>query len=83
MIDAETMLGLLRTLHSCGGIPVREHLLYTQYNAAAPGVRTMECLREHLVHARDKGWIDYVVDEIDHAKKWFILEAGKALLAGR
>jgi hypothetical protein len=83
MIDSETMTGLLRVLQSCGGIPVRESVIFGQYNASATTVQTMAAIREHLQHAKDKGWADYIVDEIDRARKWFITAEGKALLSSR
>lgn len=83
LIDSEITTGILRVLQSCGGYPVRENMLYTQYNSANMTVQTMAALREHLQHAKDKGWVDYIVDEIDRAKKWFITSEGKVLLAGR
>lgn len=83
LIDAETMTGLLRILQSCGGIPVCENLVFTQFNMSAPTVQTMAVIREHLMRAYDKGWVDYLVDEDDKAKKWWITQAGKVNLAGR
>ena len=83
LIDAEIMTTLLRDLHSNGGIPVRENLIITQYNMSAMTVQSQAALREHLSQAKDKGWVDYIVDEIDRARKWFITAEGKALLAGR
>lgn len=80
-MDSEIVTGLLRTLHTCGGIPLREDFVMTQYNVMAITVQPMAALREHLEHCRSKGWCDYVVDEVDRARKWFILDAGKALLA--
>ncbi|MCX6994151.1 MAG: hypothetical protein NT011_13555 [Kiritimatiellaeota bacterium] len=83
MIDTETMTGLLRVLQSCGGIPVRENVIFGQFNSAAVSVQTMSTIREHLMRAYDKGWVDYLVDEDDKAKKWWITQAGKVNLAGR
>lgn len=82
-IDSEIMTTLLRELHSNGGIPVRENLIFTQYNCSAMTVQTQATLREHLNHAKDKGWADYIVDDFDRSKKWFITPEGKAVLAGR
>jgi hypothetical protein len=83
IVDSEIVSTLLRTLNSCGGIPLREDFVFTQYNVTAMTVQTMAALREHLEHCRSKGWCDYLVDEVDRARKWFILEAGKVLLARR
>ncbi len=82
-IDTETMTNLLRVLQSCNGIPMRENLVFTQFNISAPTVQTMSTLREHLMRAYDKGWADYLVDEDDKAKKWWITLSGKANLANR
>lgn len=82
MIEQETMLGVLRVLASVGGYPCRENVIYGQFNSAQPNVQTMATLREHLEHAKSKDWVDYLVDEIDHAKKWYITPAGKVILAG-
>lgn len=81
MIELQTMTRLLTVLNSMGGYPARESVIYGQFNASQPDVQTMASLREHLQHAKDKGWTDYIVDEIDRAKKWFITPEGKALLA--
>ena len=43
-------------------------------------VQTMAALREHLQYSKDKGWVDYLVSEIDRAKKWFITPEGKVIL---
>jgi len=83
MIDSEITTELLRVLRSCGGNPLREDILHTQYNISAITIQTMAALLEHLQHAADKGWVDYVVDEIDREKKWFITPAGKAVLLNR
>ena len=83
MIGTETMTGLLRVLQSCGGIPVRESVIFAQFNGVTVTVQPMHVIREHLQHAKDKGWVDYIVDEIDRVKKWFITPEGKVLLAGR
>ena len=80
IIDAEIITNLLRVLNSCGSYPVREDIIYTQYNSTAMTVQTMAALREHLQHCKDKGWVDYIVSEIDRAKKWFITEEGKVIL---
>jgi len=81
MIEIETMTRLLGVLNSMGGYPARENVIYGQFNASQPGVQTMATIREHLQHAKDKGWVDYIVDEIDRANKWFITPEGKAILA--
>lgn len=83
MIELQTMTRLLTVLNSMGGYPARESVIYGQFNASQPDVQTMASLREHLQHAKDKGWTDYIVDEIDRAKKWFITPEGKALLANQ
>ena len=83
MIDAEITTDLLRVLQSCGGIPVRESVIFAQFNSSAMTVQTMADLREHLQHSKDKGWVDFIVDEIDRSKKWFITTEGKVLLQNR
>ena len=83
MIELDTMTRLLTVLNSMGGYPARESVIYGQFNASQPDVQTMTSLREHLQHAKDKGWTDYIVDEIDRAKKWFITPEGKTLLANQ
>ena len=83
LIDSEITIGILRVLRSCGGYAVREDLIYVQYNSTAMTVQTMAALREHLQHAKDKGWADFIVDEIDRSKKWFITPEGKVLLQNR
>lgn len=80
MIEHETMTSLLSVLSSMGGYPARESVIYAHVNAGQPDVKTLACIREHLAHARAKGWADYIVDEIDHGKKWFIRPEGRALL---
>ena len=82
-IDSEIVIGILRVLKSCGGYPMRENLLFTEYNSTAMTVQTMSAIREHLQHAKDKGWTDFIVDEIDRSKKWFITTEGKVLLQNR
>lgn len=82
-IDSEIVTGILRVLNSCGGYPVPENLLFTQYNSSQITVQTMAALREHLQHSKDKGWVDYFVDQIDRSKKWFITPEGKVLLMSR
>ncbi len=83
ILDSEVVTGLLRVLRSCGCYPVREDILHTQYNSSAMTVQTMAVLREHLQHAKDKGWVDFMVDEIDRSKKWYITNEGKVLLQNR
>ncbi len=83
IIDSEITTGILRVLASCGGYPVRENMLYTQYNSTVMTVQTMAALREHLQHAKGKGWVDFIVDEIDRSQKWFITPEGKVLLQTR
>jgi len=78
--DSEVITNLLRVLNSCGSYPVREDIIYTQFNSSSMTVQTMATLREHLQHCKDKGWIDYIVSEIDRAKKWFITPEGKVIL---
>jgi len=46
-------------------------------------VQSQATLRLHLQHAKDKGWADYLCDEFDRAKKWFITPEGKAVLSNR
>ena len=81
VIDREVIIAILRVLSSCGSYPVSESLLFTQVNSVTPWPVPTQSLHEHLAHAKEKGWIDYRMDEIDGAQKWFLTEAGKTTLA--
>ena len=78
--DSEIITTLLRVLNSCGTYPLREDIIYTQYNTTAMTVQTMAALRAHLQFCKDKGWVDYLCSEIDRAKNWFITSEGKVVL---
>ncbi len=81
IVDSEIITNLLRVFNSCGSYPIREDILYTQYNSTAMTVQTMAALREHLQHCKDKGWVDYIVDALDSkTRKWFITSEGKVIL---
>ncbi len=69
---------LLNILNDCNGNPLGETTLFNFVNMQldAMAVSTAE-LRAHLTHCKDKGWVDYTVDNFDGADKWFITPRGK------
>jgi hypothetical protein len=82
MITKSVVKTTLNVLNQCDGYPLAEKTLFIQTNIEldAMAVSTSE-LKEHLVHCKSKGWVDYMVDEIDGSKKWFITDAGKVVRA--
>jgi len=80
IVDSEIVSNLLRVLNSFGSCAAREDIIFIQYNQSAMTVQRMDSLREHLQHCKDKGWVDYIVDPINSAKKWFITQDGKVIL---
>jgi hypothetical protein len=81
MITKTVLLTVLRVLSNMSGLPLAQETLFTETNVKLSGMAVGHAeLTEHLVHAKEKGWIDYTVDPVDSSKRWHITEAGKALL---
>ena len=80
MIEKLIIKTILNVLLQCDGYPLAEKTLFIQTNVelSAKAVGTSE-LKEHLVYCKSKGWIDYIVDDIDGTKTWFITPAGKVV----
>lgn len=80
MIDKATTIAILSVLQQCSGYALPEETLYRQLNISLPKPVTMQWMREHLQHTKDRGWSAFSVDEIDGSQKWVITDAGKKLL---
>lgn len=80
MIQKLVIKAILDILYQCSGYPLAENALFMQVNMEldAMAVSTAD-LKTHLNHCKDKGWIDYQVDEMDQTDKWFITPRGKVV----
>lgn len=79
-IDRSVTLAILRVLHQCQGYTLTEEVLFQQVTAAMPQPITMAWMRQHLQICYDKGYVDFHVDQIDEAHKYFIKDAGKLII---
>lgn len=79
MIDRYTTIAILKVLRQCAGYAIPEETLYMQVNLNLPKPATLGWIREHIQHAKDKGWAVSIADEIDGSEKWTITEPGKIM----
>lgn len=82
MIDKIIVIALLRILKQTKGHMMPETVLFNHINIDLASPAQPSLLQEQLIFAKDKGWVDYQVDEFK-IEKWWITSAGEVQLSNQ
>ena len=79
MIDRSLMYRVLATLELVGDLGLREDICFDEIALAANRHVEASEIREHLVEAERKGWVEKTKGRLGETR-WRILDAGKNAL---
>ncbi len=80
IVDSSLIIDTLRILKRAGEFSFPTDTLFTSVNGSRIDPVGLNTFKDHLIHAEEKGWISFKVDKIDGRKRWYITDAGEALL---